>query len=414
MRFAAWSSGTRVTWHSSSAEMTSRCRLSSFSAANSGAWCCIPSAKRSSWSSRAPLGAYLRACAKSFIIRRTLCPRNVRCTIVAAFCIDAYSAGRSRWSHSSACAVAISATARDFDALSLSSPATPRSPEIFAAAPFPPPFPNPLALATTARAYRTTARRKTTRTTILRMFLLTLGNSATTPMRASRSRHRTTEWHRVIAGGHGSPRWSFGSRKSRSIPSSVPTGWIRPRVAMRPFSTMNRQSRLIGLAKTSSCGESTTELRCALRSPGSRRGASLNRGMFRTHPPNTSSATSSLSESLIMCITPDHSTIARDRLRNLKKSRSFIRKSLVTFFSFMNRFSSSIWRKNVLLDSSMLVMMLHTDPSRYAYTAPPTNVQHTEYSRSALVSGTTSPYPSVDSVATAQYTDATYNVASDT
>ena len=32
----------------------------------------------------------------------------------------------------------------------------------------------------------------------------------------------------------------------------------------------------------------------------------------------------------------------------------------------------------------------------------------TEYKRSAFVSGTTSPYPSVDNVATAQYTEAMY------
>ena len=52
-------------------------------------------------------------------------------------------------------------------------------------------------------------------------------------------------------------------------------------------------------------------------------------------------------------------------------------------------------------------MMEHTEPSRYAYTAPPMNVPATAYRRSALVAGMTSPYPSVDSVATAQYTDAT-------
>ena len=55
-------------------------------------------------------------------------------------------------------------------------------------------------------------------------------------------------------------------------------------------------------------------------------------------------------------------------------------------------------------------MMEHTEPSRYAYTAPPMNVPSTAYRRSAFVFGMTSPYPSVDSVATAQYTDATYNV----
>jgi hypothetical protein len=55
-------------------------------------------------------------------------------------------------------------------------------------------------------------------------------------------------------------------------------------------------------------------------------------------------------------------------------------------------------------------MMEHTEPSKYAYTAPPMNVPTTAYMRSAFVAGITSPYPSVDSVATAQYTDATYNV----
>ena len=86
--------------------------------------------------------------------------------------------------------------------------------------------------------------------------------------------------------------------------------------------------------------------------------------MARTHPPNTSSATSSLSESDMRCITPDHSTMARDFRRNRKKSRSLTRKSVEMPFSIMNRFNSSICRKKVLDPSSKFVMMEHTLPRR--------------------------------------------------
>ena len=81
---------------------------------------------------------------------------------------------------------------------------------------------------------------------------------------------------------------------------------------------MNRQSRFIGLAMRSSCGDSTRLDRCAESSPGNRFGQSLKMGMECTHRPNTSSATSSLSESDIRCITLDHSTIARELRRNRK------------------------------------------------------------------------------------------------
>ena len=67
-----------------------------------------------------------------------------------------------------------------------------------------------------------------------------------------------------------------------------------------------------------SCGLSTSDERCAESMAGNRFGQSRKMGMARIQPPNTSSATSKRSESLMRCITPDHSTSAREFRRNRK------------------------------------------------------------------------------------------------
>ena len=87
---------------------------------------------------------------------------------------------------------------------------------------------------------------------------------------------------------------------------------------MSPFSTMNSESRRTGLAIRFSCGLSTKLERCAESIAGNRFGQSRKMGIARIHPPNTSSATSNRNESLMRCITPDHSTSAREFLRNRK------------------------------------------------------------------------------------------------